>query len=168
MNKEEIYSFLTAQGVPFEKTEHGAVYNMEQLAALKLPYPDREGKNLFLRDEKREQYVLLTVRGDKQVDLTAFRKANGLKARSFASPEELMALLGLEPGGVTPLGLLNDAARRVRFYLDRELMEGVIGVHPNENTATVWVQAEDLVRLVRDHGNEVHVVEIPERKEAHL
>lgn len=44
MNKEEIYSFLTAQGVPFEKTEHGVVYNMEQLAALKLPYPDREGK----------------------------------------------------------------------------------------------------------------------------
>ena len=66
-----------------------------------------------------------------------------------------MRLLGLEAGSVTPLGLLNDEDCRVIFYLDAEFT-GLIGVHPNDNTATVWMQAEDLKRLIEEHGNPVH------------
>ena len=65
-----------------------------------------------------------------------------------------MACLELIPGAVTPLGLLNDPEHRVRFYLDTEFLGNRIGVHPCDNTATVWLQAEDLMRLIREHGNE--------------
>lgn len=160
MNKEQTYQYLTEHGVRYETTEHGAVFNMEELAAVELPYPEYDAKNLFVRDEKRRSYYLITVRGDKRVDLKAFRREHGLKNLSFASSEELSGILGLIPGAVTPLGLLNDAERRVKLYLDESFSGHVIGVHPNDNTATVWLAPEELVRLLREHGNEVEIVAI--------
>ena len=73
---------------------------------------------------------------------------------SFASAEDLFASMGLLPGSVTPLGILNDTEHRVRFYLDSEFAGNKIGVHPNDNTATVWMQADDLMKLIQNHGNE--------------
>lgn len=73
-----------------------------------------------------------------------------------------MKLLGLTAGSVTPLGVLNDEERKVTVFLDRDFLEesGLIGVHPNDNTATVWMKAEDLVRLIEEHGNRINVVPI--------
>ena len=59
----------------------------------------------------------------------------------------------LHPGSVTPLGILNDAEHRVHFYLDSEFAGNKIGVHPNDNTATVWMQADDLIKIIQNHGN---------------
>lgn len=68
-----------------------------------------------------------------------------------------MERLGLIPGAVTPLGVLNDETRSVKAFLDRDFLQepGLVGVHPNENTATVWLKTEDLIRIIREHGNEV-------------
>jgi Ala-tRNA(Pro) deacylase len=63
-------------------------------------------------------------------------------------------------GAVTPFGILNDSEHRVHFYLDREFMNDKIGVHPNDNTATVWLQANDLIRLIQDNGSEAEFTEI--------
>lgn len=73
-----------------------------------------------------------------------------------------MVIMGLIPGAVTPLGLLNDVDRKVQLFLDRDFMDapGLIGVHPNDNTATVWLKSEDLIKVIKDHGNEVHIVNI--------
>ncbi len=160
MYKQEIYDFLNAEEIEFEATEHQAVYNMEELDALALPYPDRDAKNLFVRDDKKRNYYLITVKGDKKVNLKEFRKAHGLRNLSFASAEDLMAIMGLIPGAVTPLGLLNDEERKVILYLDQEFGDGLIGIHPNDNTATVWLKAGDLAELIREHGNQVKIVEI--------
>lgn len=160
MNKAETYQYLTDHGISFESTEHRAVYNMEELDSVELPYPEWDAKNLFVRDDKKRGYYLITVKGDKRVDLKEFRKAHGLRNLSFASAEDLMAILGLIPGAVTPLGLLQDADCRVRLYLDAAFSGHLIGVHPNDNTATVWLQADDLVALLREHGNEVELVEL--------
>ena len=73
MNKQEIYDFLHSQNIPFEITEHKAVYNMAELAEIPLPHPEADAKNLFVRDDKRRSYYLLTVFGEKRVDLKAFR-----------------------------------------------------------------------------------------------
>ncbi len=158
MNKAETYQYLTDHGVAYEVTEHPAVYNMEELGSVALPYPEWDAKNLFVRDDKKRGYYLITVRGDKRVDLKEFRKAHGLRNLSFASAEDLAAILGLVPGAVTPLGLLQDEGHRVRLYLDAEFSGHLMGVHPNDNTATVWLQADDLVSLLRDHGSEVELV----------
>ena len=160
MKKAEIYQYLTGKGISYEVTEHGAVYNMEDLAAMDLPYPDSDAKNLFVRDDKKRNYYLITVKGEKRVNLKEFRKAHGLRNLSFALPDDLMAIMGLIPGAVTPLGLLKDEEKKVIFYLDQELEDSLIGVHPNDNTATVWMQSKDLMMLLKEHGTEVHVVEI--------
>ena len=162
MNKQEIYALLAENGVWHEITEHKAVFNMAELAEVEIPYPEGDAKNLFLRDDKKRSYYLLTVRGDKRVDLKHFRRAHGLRPLSFASEEELAALLGLFPGAVTPLGLLNDAQHSVKLFLDAELLAppGLVGVHPNDNTATVWLKTEDLLRILREHGSEAEVTEI--------
>ena len=162
MNKQEIYALLAENGVWHEITEHKAVFNMAELAEVEIPYPEGDAKNLFLRDDKKRGYYLLTVRGDKRVDLKQFRRAHGLRPLSFASEEELAALLGLFPGAVTPLGLLNDAQHIVKLFLDAELLAppGLVGVHPNDNTATVWLKTEDLLRILREHGSEAEVTEI--------
>lgn len=160
MNKTETYQYLTDRGISYEVTEHGAVYNMEELAAVDLPYPDCDAKNLFVRDDKKRNYYLITVKGEKRVNLKEFRKAHGLRNLSFASADDLMTIMGLIPGAVTPLGLLNDEEKKVIFYLDQELEDSLIGVHPNDNTATVWMQSKDLMMLLKEHGTEVNVVEI--------
>lgn len=161
-DKAAVYQLLTERGIWHEITEHPAVYNMEEMAAVDLPYPEADGKNLFLRDDKKRHYYLLTVRGDKRVDLKAFRQANGTRPLSFASAEDLQAKLGLLPGAVTPLGALNDREGQVEVFLDQDFLSppGLIGVHPNDNTATLWLRMEDLIALLRDHGTVVRVVPV--------
>lgn len=160
MNKEETYCYLTDRNIPYEKTEHKAVFNMEELNALELPYPEWDAKNLFVRDDKKRNYYLITVKGDKRVNLKEFRKQHGLRALSFASADELFDIMGLLPGSVTPLGILNDTEHRVHFFLDSAFEGNKIGIHPNDNTATVWMQAKDLLELIRKHGNEAMFTEV--------
>ena len=162
MNKQEIYDYLKQKNIWHEITEHEAVYNMAELADIEIPYPEYDAKNLFVRDDKKRNYYLITVKGDKRVDLKEFRKAQGTRALSFASAEDLMDIMGLVPGAVTPLGLLNDSEHRVQLFLDDDFQQedSLIGVHPNDNTATVWLKVEDLVRVIEQHGNEVSVVQI--------
>lgn len=162
MTKAEIYDLLAGRGVWHEITEHGAVYNMAELASVELPYPEADAKNLFVRDDKKRNYYLITVKGDKRVDLKEFAARYGTRKLSFASGDDLMAILGLIPGAVTPLGLLNDGERRVIFYLDSEFTHepGLIGVHPNDNTATVWMKTGDLLDIIKEHGNEINYFEI--------
>lgn len=160
MRKTEVCQYLKEQKIDFEVTEHKAVFNMEELNTVELPYPEWDAKNLFVRDDKKRNYYLITVKGDKRVDLKEFRKQHGLRALSFASAEDLRSIMGLEPGSVTPLGILNDSEHKVHFYLDNEFAGNKIGVHPNDNTATVWMQANDLMRLIENHGNETEFAKI--------
>ncbi len=162
MTKEEIYCFLDRNNIPFEKKEHRAVYNMEEMREVKLPHPEAEAKNLFVRDDKKRNYYLITVKGDKRIDLKRFQAQNGTRRLSFASDNDLMEILGLIPGAVTPLGILNDTEHKVEFFLDEEFTESsnLIGVHPNDNSATVWLDPKDLVKMIREHGNQVSIVRI--------
>ena len=162
MGKEEIYRYLNSRGIRYEVTEHKAVYNMAELSEVDLPYHEADAKNLFVRDDKKRNYYLITVKGDKKINLKTFRQENQTRPLSFASADELQAILSLTPGAVTPLGILNDTECRVGFYLDEAFTTPpeLIGVHPNDNTATVWLEAGDLISIIREHGNAVHVVRL--------
>jgi len=89
VNKQQVYAFLKDRDIPFEVTEHEAVYNMAELAKVTLPYPEWDAKNLFVRDDKKRSYYLITVKGDKRVDLKEFRRKNGTRPLTFASEEDL-------------------------------------------------------------------------------
>lgn len=155
--KQAVYRLLEESDVPHEKIEHPAVFNMADLNQLHLPHPEADAKNLFVRDDKKRNYYLITVHGEKRVDLKAFRQTHHTRPLSFAAPEELQEKLGLAPGAVTPLGLLNDETRQIPLFLDSDFApEGrLICVHPNENTATVLLQARDLVALLEKAGHPV-------------
>ena len=161
MDKQEIYDLLSARNICHEVTEHKAVYNMAEVAEIHLPYPEADAKNLFIRDDKKRNYYLITVKGDKRADLKAFRRQNNTRPLTFASVQDLMDMLGLISGAVTPLGLLNDREHKVTFWLDKSFLEGsgLIGIHPNDNTATVWLKTQDLIRLLEENGTQVTLFE---------
>ena len=162
MNKQEIYDYLKGKNIWYEITEHKAVYSIKEASLIDVPYPNCEAKNLFIRDDKKRNYYIITVKGDKRVDLKGFRKKNNTRPLSFASENDLKNILNLLPGSVTPLGILNDKEIKVHVFIDKDLIElpGIIGVHPNDNTATVWLKTEDLINVIKEHGNKVDIVQI--------
>ena len=84
MNKQDIYNYLKENNIWHEITEHKAVYNMAELAEVDIPYPEADAKNLFVRDDKKKNFYLITVRGDKRVNLKEFR---GISAGVFSLEE---------------------------------------------------------------------------------
>lgn len=162
MNKQEIYDYLKEKNIWHEITEHEAVYNMKELSQIDIPYPDGDAKNLFLRDDKKRNYYIITVKGYKRVNLKEFRQKNNTRSLSFASENDLMRVMNLIPGSVTPLGILNDKEIKVEVFIDEDFIEspGLIGIHPNDNTATVWLKTKDLINVIKEHGNKVNIVQI--------
>lgn len=162
MNKQEIYEFIKTKNIWHEITEHEAVFNMEELSKIEIPYPEYDAKNLFVRDDKKKNYYLITVKADKRVNLKAFREKNNTRNLSFASENDLMSIMNLIPGAVSPLGLLNDKELKIKFFIDKDFMkdERIIGIHPNDNTATIWLKVDDLLDIIKEHGNQINIVEI--------
>lgn len=160
MNKEEIYNYLKENNIKYEIDEHKAVYNMEELKDVVLKYTECDAKNIFVRDDKKRNYYLITIKGDKKVNLKEFKNKYNTRSLSFASETDLMNILGLIPGAVTPLGLLNDKVLKVEFYLDSYFKDKIIGVHPNDNTATVWMSSNDLIKIIESHGNKVNIIDL--------
>lgn len=135
---------------------------MEELSEIEILYPEYDAKNLFVCDDKKRNYYLITVRGNKRVDFKKIKNDNNTRPLSFASEEDLMSIMNLIVGSVTPLGLLNDHELKVIFYLDKDFLNGkqIIGVHPNDNTATLWLKVTDLIDIIKEHGNKVKIIEL--------
>ena len=156
--KQEIKLFLEEKKIPFEWVEHKAVYTIEEMEELGLESMDEIAKNLFLRDQKGKRHFLVVVQGLKQVNLKELGEKLGTKL-SFASEERLEKYMGLKKGSVTPLGILNDENCAVEVFIDEDLCKmGKIGVHPNENTASVYLSPDDLLDIIREHGNPLEVL----------
>ncbi len=160
MNKNEVYHYLNSRKIGYEVTEHKAVYSMDEISLVDLPYPEADAKNIFVRDDKKRNYYLITIKGNKKVNLKEFREKNNTRPLSFASETDLMDIMGLTPGSVTPLGILNDKECKVQFFIDKEFIysNSLIGVHPNDNTATVWLKTEDLINIIKEHGNTINII----------
>ena len=148
-----VLDVLDNAGIRYRMVSHDPVYTIEEMERLHLDADAEIAKNLFLRDARGKRC--------KTVDLKALRGQLGTSALSFASEDRLKRFLGLEKGAVTPLGILNDEARAVEVLFDRDLA-GLpsLGVHPNRNTATVFLAFSDLEFLIRSHGNSVSFVAI--------
>jgi len=155
MTRQELIELLYSRGITYELTEHKSVFTIEEMLECNLPYPEIIAKNLFIRDDKKRNYYLITVQEERKVNLKEFQEQFGTRKLSFASENDLMSILGLIKGSVTPFGLLNDEERKVQFYIGKEFVNGKLGIHPLENTATVWMKTKDLIEIVKEHGNQV-------------
>ena len=161
MDQLEITKMLNDLNIPFRVVEHPAAMTIEEIDRFALPNSEAIAKNLFVRDDKKKNYYLITVRKDKKVDLKELRRQLNSRPLSFASENDLKFYLGLNKGTVTPLGILNDIACRVQFVLDQDLTSfPLIGVHPNRNTATLWLSPLNLQALIEKHGNKVILVKL--------
>lgn len=135
---------------------------MEELSSVELPYPEYQAKNLFVRDDKKRNYYLITVKGDKKINLKEFKNNHNTRRLSFASADDLLAIMKLEPGAVNPLGILSDNENKVHLFIDQDFWKDnhLIGIHPNDNTATVWLKIDELINLIEAHGNGFTRIEI--------
>lgn len=159
--KEKVFEKLKELNINYEVTEHEAVYTIEDMDALGVTALGDVCKNLFLRDEKGKRHFLVVLEKDKKADLKDIQKQLGCTRLSFASADRLKKYLNLEKGEVTPLGIINDGDATVEVVFDKDLKgKSKLGVHPNTNTATVWISFEDVKKLVEANGNKIKFLSI--------
>ena len=159
------YDLLARLGIPHRTIEHPPLHTVEESRALRGEIAGGHVKNLFVKD-KGGNFFLITAEEDSPLDLKTMDKAIGAKGRvSFASAEQLLAHLGILPGSVSPLALVNDTACAVRFILERKLLDhDVLNVHPLINTRTSSIARDDLIAYVKATGHEITVMELPYRE----
>jgi Ala-tRNA(Pro) deacylase len=148
---------LTELGITYSRYEHPPVPTVEEAEKYWSAIDATHCKNLFLRNQKGDRHYLLIVEHSKKVDLRKIADQIGDGKLSFGSPERLMKYLGLMPGSVSPLGLINDRDHSVRVVIDRDLKSAErLSFHPNINTATLTVSGADFSRFLDACGNSVH------------
>jgi Ala-tRNA(Pro) deacylase len=149
----DLLAQLDALGVAWTRHAHAPVFTVEEARAATGHLPGLHVKNLFLRD-RAGAFWLATCRDDRAFRLRELGRAVGLKDPSFASAEALRATLGVEPGSVTPLALVNDRPPRVRFVIDRAVAAAdLVNVHPLRNDATLALSPQGLARLLDATGH---------------
>lgn len=159
-DKEKTLAWLDQQGIPYEKMEHEAVFTMEQMDELGISARGGVVKNLFLRDGKGKNHFLVVVPEEKRVNLGDLSQQLCASKLSFASGDRLAKYLGVIQGAVSPLGVLNDENHVVEVVFDKDLTHAPkVGIHPNDNTATVWLSFKDLKKLIQGLGNPVSFIQ---------
>jgi Ala-tRNA(Pro) deacylase len=158
----DICEYLGANGIAYVRHDHEAVFTCEQADRLDIPGGSAKTKNLFLRDRKGRRHILVTVGASKSVDIKAMEAILDAKGLSFASPARLERHLGLTPGSVTILGVINDPGRLVEVVVDSDLLAyPAMQCHPNTNTSTLVISLEDVMRFLRITGHEPRVLPVP-------
>lgn len=159
MYTQEIIQLLAEQHISYTMQEHPPVFTMEDMESLGLmQQAGKVCKNLFLRNAKKTAYYIVCMPMEKKIPLKELGMQIANAGFSFVSPECMRHYLGITPGSVSPLGVLNDASHTVQVVLDNDIMAWpCVGVHPNENTATIWIAPNDLIHLLQAAGHAVSV-----------
>lgn len=161
MEEQKVYDILKELGIPYTRHEHPPVYTVEEAEQHWENITGAHCKNLFLRNKKGKKHYLVLVESRKRVDLKALTGRLGEDRLSFASPERMMRYLGLEPGAVSPFGLINDRENTVVVIIDQELKEAShVNFHPNVNTATVGITFSDFEKFLSHCGNPIRHLSI--------
>ena len=158
--REELFARLRSLGIATETRDHAPVHTVGEAPALRGEIVRGHCKNLFLKDDKGQIWLIVCLE-DAQVDLKAAPAKIGSRRLSFGKPDLLMEVLGVEPGSVTPFGLINDTGRRVNVVLDAAMMaHEQLNYHPLQNSATTTIGAADLVAFIRACGHEPRIVAV--------
>ena len=157
-----LQEFLDRHDLRFERHEHPAVMTVAESELLMPKLPGAKTKNLFLRDKKGLQHFLVTIPAALSVNLNQLGDVLGAGRLGFASADRLLAHLGVTPGSVSLLGLVNDAAHNVQFVIDQSLWEATaVQAHPLINTATMIIPRAELRRFLQATGHVPQVISVP-------
>ena len=157
---QKLLDYLEHLHIAFQRYTHPAVFTVAEANHVSNTIPGAHCRNLFLRD-KRETMFLVTLRDQTPVDLKKLATVLGAGRLSFGSPERLWTYLGVRPGSVTPLAILNDTDRRVHLILEAGMMtEPIINFHPLENTMTVGMTPSDLMTILEKHAITPQIIDL--------
>ncbi len=149
----QLAAMLARLGIPHTTTAHRPIFTVAEGEDLKKSIAGGHTKNLFLKDKKGALY-LITALWDTTIDLKTLPPLIGAQRISFGSPDLLLTTLGVTPGSVTPLALLNDTENRVTFILDQRIMDcTIVNCHPLRNDMTTSLAPNDLLRFVAATGH---------------
>jgi len=158
---DDLFQRLDALGITHETHWHEPVYTVAESQALRGTLTGGHSKNLFLKNKKGDIW-LVTAAEDAAVDLKALTKTLQAGRLSFGKPELLLEVLGVEPGSVTPFGLINDPDHSVTFVLDERLAAmDPLNFHPLVNNATTAIGTADFRKFLEDCGHTVLSVDFP-------
>jgi len=158
---EHVLATLNALGIEQETIEHEPLYTVEQSKQVAFDKPGAHTKNLFLRNKKGRMF-LLVVEQNRTVDLKALRDKLQLSGGqfAFASTERLSKFLGVVPGSVSPLALINDVSEKVTVYIEGSLLaQEWIYLHPCRNTHSTRLRCSDLLWLLENWNHPVTVLD---------
>lgn len=160
-NEQKVYETLEKLNISYTRYEHEPVYTIEELDKQNIDFQGKHCKNLFVRNKKGNVHYLIVVEESKKIDLKKLAGQIGSTTLSFASEERLYKHLGLKPGAVSPMGLINNSDKNVNVVIDKDLTKlDKIGIHPNVNTATITLSYKDLEKFLSWCENEVKYIKI--------
>lgn len=162
-DEKALISFLEQHQIGFDRYDHPPVYTVEDVNRLLPDMPAASIKNLFLRDGKGKRHFLVVMPGEKRLDLKALGKSTGIGRISFGSPDRLKRFLGVTPGAVTLLAVINDPTGAVEVLIDETLWETApaFQFHPMVNTSTLVFSKESVEQFLTATGRSFEVVDVP-------
>jgi Ala-tRNA(Pro) deacylase len=160
--KKALEQWLSNKNVNYILHTHPAVFTVPEAKIHTGHIPGAHCKNLFLKNKKTGQLYLVTIPYDKRLDLNQFRRMIGAPKVRFAGPEDLLEVLGITPGAVSPLGLVNDKEDKVIFLIDEDIWNAKeICCHPNVNTETLQIPGSEFQKLIKATNTTKEIKNLP-------
>ena len=158
--ENKLYEIFNEIGITdYTVKYHESILTIEQADEFGLAMEGLNLKNLFLREKKTSRFFLIIIDDHRQTDLKYFKEVAGWRQVSFAKAEELMVILGVGAGTVTPLALFHDEKKCVVVVLGREISEASdlekVSFHPCRNDATLTMTKRDFLKFLTHMGNTV-------------
>lgn len=158
---EDLFETLRKLGIEVTTEVHEPVFTTAAAQSIKTKLKGAHAKNLFLKN-KKGNYYLVTMLDDKRLDLKVFSQEMGCGSLSFASDEDLVRYLGVEPGHVTPFALVNASAKDVKVILDKEMMQiEQLNFHPLKNHMTTNISSKAFLQFLDYVGHNPLIVTLP-------
>lgn len=158
--QEELLNVLAQIGIDYTNHEHPAVYTVEEADRHHEGIDGVHSKNLFFKDRKKNLILIVTL-SDKPIKIKDVEKKIDVKGLTFGKPELLAEVLGVIPGAVTPLAVINAKNHDMRVILDEEMMEhDLLNFHPLVNTATTTIRSKDLMKFMEHCNQAVEIIRL--------
>ncbi len=146
------YELLDSIGIEYDRCDHPPAMTMEDCKAVDDVLGVVMCKNLFLCNRQKTSFYLLLIPGDKPFRTKEFSSSLGISRVSFADESHMKQLLGLSPGAVTVMGLMNDDCCQVTLVIDSDVVKSdYIGCHPCVNTSSIKIKTSDVLEKFLPH-----------------
>lgn len=150
-----VYQRLKLLDIEYEYHEHPPAPTIEEAMKYWRNIPSWHCKNLFFRNHKGNQHFLVLIEGHTQLNIRALEQLLKQGKLTFASPKRMQRYLGVNPGSVSPFGLVHDDEHHVRLFLDESLRQADrIAFHPNDNKASLVISGKDFVKFLNSTQNQ--------------